>query len=210
VRDNDGAPILDENGNARTRESFDPLGFRVANEEIRSQGVELDLYFNPTKQLSLFMGYAFLDTEILKSSLPILEGLELPGTAAHNINVSVRYSFPSFSKLRGCFIAVNQKYRSGALLDNYFTDLDYDGDQDFFVTDGKEPKYYSLRLEEQFITDLSLGWGGKLGKERNAPRARIQLNINNLFNALDLYSTGTNRARYTEERSYRISANFTF
>ena len=210
VRDNDGAPILDENGNARTRESFDPLGFRVANEEIRSQGVELDLYFNPTKQLSLFMGYAFLDTEILKSSLPILEGLELPGTAAHNINVSVRYSFPSFSKLKGCFIAVNQKYRSGALLDNYFTDLDYDGDQDFFVTDGKDPKYYSLRLEEQLITDLSLGWSGRLGKERNSPRARIQLNINNLFNALDLYSTGTNRARYTEERSYRISANFTF
>ena len=210
VRDNDGTPILDENGNVRTRESFDPLGFRVANEEIRSQGVEFDLYFNPTNQLSLFLGYAFLDTEILKSSLPILEGLELPGTAAHNINLTARYNFPSSSKLRGCFFSVNQKFRSGALLDNYFTDLDYDGDQDFFVTNGNDPKYYSLRLEEQHITDLSLGWGGRLGDARDAPRARFQLTINNLFNALDLFSTGTNRARYTDERSYRVSANFTF
>ena len=211
VRDNNGDPIIDpSSGEALTRESFDPLGYRVANEEIRSQGVEFDLYFNPTSQLSLFLGYAFLDTEILKSSLPILEGLELPGTAAHNINLTARYNFPRSSMFRGCFVSVNQKYRSGALLDNYFTDLDYDGDQDFFVTNGEDPKYYSLRLEEQHIADLTLGWGGRLGNERDAPRARFQLTINNLFNALDLYSTGTNRARYTDERSYRVSANFTF
>ena len=140
----------------------------------------------------------------------MLEGLELPGTAAHNINFTARYAFPRSSKLAGCFISVNQKYRSGALLDNYFTDLDYDGDQDFFTTNGQDPQYYSLRLEEQFLTDLTLGWGGRLGSARDAPRARFQLTINNLFNGLDLYSTGTNRARYTEERSYRVSANFTF
>lgn len=211
VRDNDGAPIVDPaTGEVRVRETFDPLGFRVANEEIRSQGVEFDLYFNPTSQLSLFLGYAFLDTEILKSSLPVLEGLELPGTAAHNINLTARYNFPRSSMFSGCFVSVNQKYRSSALLDSYFADLDYDGDQDFFVTNGEDPKYYSLRLEEQHITDLTLGWGGRLGNERTAPSARFQLTINNLFNSLDLYSTGTNRARYTEERSYRVSANFTF
>jgi outer membrane receptor protein involved in Fe transport len=210
VRDNNGDPILGPNNGVLTRATFDPLGFRIANEEIRSQGIEVDFYYNPTNQLSFFLGYAFLDTTILRSSLPILEGLEVPGTAAHNINLTARYAFPSFSKLKGCFVSVNQKYRSGALLDNYFTDLDYDGDQDFFVTDGKDPKYYSLRLEDQMITDFSFGWSGKLGSERNAPRARIQLTVNNLFNALDLYSTGTNRARYTEERSYRLSASLTF
>ncbi|MCH2035345.1 MAG: hypothetical protein MK120_00150, partial [Puniceicoccaceae bacterium] len=231
VRNQDGSPIFatDANGNIETtadgqplvrrRVTFDPLGSRVANEEIRSQGLELDFYYNPINQLSIFLGYAYLDTKILNSSLPVLEGLELPGTAAHNVNMTVRYSFPYTSKLRGCFVSVNQKFRSGALLDNYFTDLDYDGDQDFFATtinrglDTEEilqPEYYSLRLEDQMITDLSLGWNGRLGPDRDAPRARIQLTINNIFNALDLYSTGTNRARYTDETTYRISAGLTF
>ena len=231
VRDQDGAPIFatDIAGNiltnddgqpiVRRRESFDPLGSRVANEEIRSQGLELDFYYNPINQLSIFLGYAYLDTKILNSSLPILEGLELPGTAAHNVNMTVRYSFPYSGKLKGCFISVNQKFRSGALLDNYFTDLDYDGDQDYFATtinqglnteEIRQPEYYSLRLEDQMITDLSIGWNGRLGPERDAPRARVQLTINNLFNALDLYSTGTNRARYTDETTYRISAGLTF
>ena len=231
VRDQNGSPIFDTNPSGsiiydddgqpvvRRRESFDPLGSRVANEEIRSQGLEFDFYYNPINQLSIFLGYAYLDTKILNSSLPVLEGLELPGTAAHNVNMTVRYQFPSSGKLKGCFIAMNQKFRSGALLDNYFTDLDYDGDQDYFqeiINEGedneeiRQPEYYSLRLEDQMITDLSFGWNGPLGPGRDAPRARVQLTINNLFNALDLYSTGTNRARYTDETTYRISAGLTF
>ena len=63
VRDQNGAPIFatdtagniitNDNGDpeVRRRVSFDPLGNRVANEEIRSQGLELDFYYNPINQL---------------------------------------------------------------------------------------------------------------------------------------------------------------
>ena len=221
----DYQPILDSNGDViGTRKIFDPLGFRVANEEIRSEGIELDFYYNPTKQLSLFLGYAHLDTTTLKSSLDVLEGLEVPGTAAHNLNMTVRYSFPWDSKLRGCFVSVNQKYRSAALLNNYFADLDYDGIQDYTPLVDKEqnpvldtngdpvklPYYFPLRMQDQFMTDLSFGWSGKMGKSKDAPQLRFQMNIFNIFDTMRLYSTGKNQARYNESRSMRLSATMTF
>ena len=221
-------PIVDDNGDdipgtQQFRKIFDPWGYRVADEEARSQGVELDLYYNPTDNLSVFFGYAYLDTKILKSSLKPLEGLTVPGTSDHNLNLQLRYKFKQ-GKLKGITLGCNQKYRSAALLNNYFTDLDNDGDQDFVATDvsyfnpiseetftvTKDPFYHSLRLEDQHRTDFFIKWGGKLAKGKNVPWTVFQLNINNAFDNTNLISTGANNARYTEGRNAVISAGFYF
>jgi outer membrane receptor protein involved in Fe transport len=211
--DVDGNPLEDENGFPLYQVVFDPLGSRVADEEARSQGLELDFYYNPTDQLSLFLGYAFLDTTILKSSLKPLEGLTVPGTSKHNLNFQFRYKFNE-GKLKGFTVGFNQKYRSAALLNNYFTDLDGDGDQDYRThqVDGVDldPKYYSLYLEDQFQTDVFIKWGGKLAKGRHIPWTTFQLNINNIFDDARLISTGANNARYTEGRTIRLSAGIYF
>lgn len=221
----DMQPVYDANGDLLyERKVFDPLGYRVANEELRSEGIEFDLNFNPFKQLTIVLGYAFLDTTILRSSLDILEGLELAGTAPHNANIYFRYSFPWDSKLRGCFISLNQKYRSAALLNNYFADLNYDGIQDYTPLVDKDqntvldtngdpvvmPRYYPIYMQDQFLTDLGIGWSGKIGKSKTAPTLRIQLNISNLFDTMRLYSTGKNQSRYNESRSYRLTASMSF
>jgi outer membrane receptor protein involved in Fe transport len=205
--------ILDDEGRPVYQTIFDPVGYRVADEEARSQGLELDFYYNPTDQLSLFLGYAFLDTTILKSSLKPLEGLTVPGTSKHNLNFQFRYKFNE-GNLKGFTVGFNQKYRSAALLNNYFTDLDGDGDQDYFThqVDGvdRDPKYYSLYLEDQFQTDVFIKWGGKLAKGRHIPWTTFQLNINNIFDDARLISTGANNARYTEGRTIRLSAGIYF
>jgi hypothetical protein len=116
--------------------------------------------------------------------------------------------------LKGFTVGFNQKYRSAALLNNYFTDLDGDGDQDYFThqVDGvdRDPKYYSLYLEDQFQTDVFIKWGGKLAKGRHIPWTTFQLNINNIFDDARLISTGANNARYTEGRTIRLSAGIYF
>jgi outer membrane receptor protein involved in Fe transport len=221
----DYQPVYNVDGDLISiRKVFDPLGYRVANEEIRSEGIELDLYYNPFKQLSIFFGYAFLDTTILKSSLDVLEGLELPGTAAHNANIYLRYNFPWESKLRGWFVSLNQKYRSAALLNNYFEDLDKNGIQDYTPLVDKDqntvldnignpvrmPRHYPVRMQDQFLTDLGIGWSGKIGKSKTAPQLRVQLNVSNLFDTMRLFSTGKNQARYNESRSCRLTATMTF
>lgn len=221
----DDQPVYNADGDLLyTRKVFDPLGYRVANEEIRSEGLEFDFYYNPFKQLSIFFGYAFLDTTILNSSLDILEGLEVAGTAAHNANIYLRYNFPWESKFRGWFVSLNQKYRSAALLNNYFADLDKDGIQDYTPLVDKDqatildnngnpvllPRYYPVRMQDQFLTDLGIGWSGKIGKSKSAPNMRIQMNISNLFDTMRLYSTGKNQARYNEARSFRVTASMDF
>lgn len=221
----DMQPVYNADGDLLyTRKVFDPLGYRVANEELRSEGIEFDLNYNPFKQLTISLGYAFLDTTILRSSLDILEGLELPGTAAHNANIYLRYNFPWESRLRGWFISFNQKYRSAALLNNYFADLDYDGIEDYTPLVDKDrntvlddngdpvllPRYYPFRMQDQLLTDLGIGWSGKMGKSKTAPQLRVQLNVSNLFDTMRLYSTGKNQSRYNESRSCRLTASMTF
>lgn len=194
---------------------FDPVGSRVANEATRSTGVELDIYYNPVKNISLFFGYAYLDTTILESALDPIEDLTVPGTANHSANATVRYTFTE-GPLKGCFIGGNQKYRSAALLNTYYADLDKDGDADYFPLDvngdgiDEQPYSFPLRLEDQFQTDLFMGWGGKIGKGRTAPRGRFQITLLNAFDTISLISTGSNNARYTESRSVRFSASFSF
>ena len=226
-------PIADANGDdiqgtQQFRSIFDPWGYRVADEEARSQGVELDLYYNPTDNLSVFFGYAYLDTTILKSSLKPLEGLTVPGSSDHNLNLQLRYKFKQ-GKLKGLVLGCNQKYRSAALLNNYFADLDNDGDQDYVATEVttnyynpttleligqttslQDPKYYELRLEDQHRTDFFIKWGGKLAKGKNVPWTTFQLNINNAFDNTNLISTGANNARYVEGRNVVVSAGFYF
>ena len=194
---------------------FDPVGSRVANEATRSTGIELDVYYNPVKNISCFFGYAYLDTTILESALDPIEGLTVPGTAKHSANATIRYTFTD-GPLKGFFIGGNQKYRSSALLNTYYADLDKDGDADYFPLDvdgdgvDEQPYSFQLRLEDQIQTDLFIGWGGKIGKGRSAPRGRFQLTLLNAFDAIDLISTCLNNARNTESRSIRFSANLSF
>ena len=215
-----GNPQIDpETGEPLIRTVFNPKGYRVADEEVRSEGIELDLYYNPNRNLSIFLGYAYLDTSVLKSSLSILEGLPTAGTSDHSANFTIKYSFKD-GRFKGTQIGLNQKYRSSALLSHYFVDQDGDSQADYIpvlVDDPKtngnsqilmQPKYNTLWLEDQFNTDLFFKWSGKIRK--HMPWTVLQLNINNIFNNRSLISTGLNNARYQEGRNIVFSGGIYF
>ena len=84
------------------------------------------------------MGYAFLETKVLESSLDVLEGLPTVGTSDHNINFTMKYNFKQ-GRLKGTSIGFNQKYRSKALLSHYFTDQD-DGQADYIPVKIDDPQ----------------------------------------------------------------------
>lgn len=67
---------------------FNKAGSNLDGTNVESDGFEADTYYNPTSSLSLFLGYAYLDTEITKAPAGIDEGSLYPDTARNTATFS--------------------------------------------------------------------------------------------------------------------------
>ncbi|MBL6828994.1 MAG: TonB-dependent receptor plug domain-containing protein [Puniceicoccaceae bacterium] len=112
--------------------SFNPYGRNVAGIDTNSSGIELDVYYNPTSNLSLFLGYAFSDA-LFKSGPKdpatggnlVEDGQRVPGTAQHNANFTARYNFNE-GALKGWHVGCNLKYRSKSYYNRLYADVGSD------------------------------------------------------------------------------------
>ena len=214
--------LYDENG------VFAPLGRNVPGLETQSQGGELDLYYNPTKNLSLFFGYAFVDATYndspkdKKTGEPVVrEGERLPGTVPHSANFTCRYTFKE-GKLKGWYVGSNVKYRSRMYYNRLYADIGKDGsgvgdDHKDGVPDitpivddngdpypGGDPVSFELWLSDNLEVGAFTGWRGQFKKGRNNPKYSFQASVSNLFD---------NRAfikRYIDGRRISIKASIQF
>ena len=215
--------LVDEDGR------FTRAGAIVAGTNVESSGFEADIYYNPAPKLSLFLGYAYLNTEITESPLGLNDGSVVPGTSRHSATFTARYSFKD-GKLKGWYCGLSEKYRSKSFLGNFYEDIAYtnptfpernrvdfrDGRSDLLpVTDGEtgeivQPKKHKVYLSDHLETSVFLGWRGKLfNKTRTAPVYNFQLTVDNLFDAIDLVNRGSN-AYYTENRTISLRAGIQF
>ena len=137
---------------------FDPSGRKVAGIDTQSKGVEIDLYYNPSDKLSLFLGYAYSDALFQSgpndpdSGQALLEkGQRVPGTAKHSANFTARYNFRD-GKLNGTYVGANLKYRSKSFYNRLYADVGSDSRQ---KDDGSErpneggigPEFYDGRAD---------------------------------------------------------------
>lgn len=112
--------------------SFSPIGRNVAGIDTNSSGIELDVYYNPTPNWSLFLGYAFSDA-VFKSGPKdpatggdlVEDGQRVPGTAQHSANFTARYNFKE-GKLKGWHVGANLKYRSKSFYNRLYADVGSD------------------------------------------------------------------------------------
>lgn len=224
----------DQFGSLYDSGSFNPLGRNVSGINTNSTGVELDLYYNPTPSLSLFLGYAYVDavfdsspTDSLSGADVLEQGQRVPGTAHHSVNFTARYNFKE-GILKGWYTGANVKYRSKSYYNRLYQDIGsdgngvgsdfYDGVPDLFpLVDGNgdeyaggEPQSFDLWLDDTIETAVFVGWRGKLfDKSKKAPTYSVQLTVQNVFDQRDLVATGNN-ARYTEGRRASIKASVQF
>jgi len=198
--------------------NIDPLGRNVAGSTVVSEGIELDLYYNPTPSLSLFLGYAYVDTYYTETPGGILDDQTLPGTAHHNANFTVRYTFKE-GPLKGWYVGANEKYRSRGLYGTLYEDLDFDGQEDILGLDNDNngsfndvgdtaPRTHEIWLEDSFETTVFVGWRGKFASGKDARLWNFQVTVNNVFDSVDLVTTG--QARYTEGRTVNFKASVKF
>lgn len=215
-----------------TADEIKPYGRNVAGVETQSQGAELDLYYNPNKNLSFYLGYAYADAFYKDSPIDeptgekiVQEGQPVPGTALHSANLTTRYTFTD-GKLKGWYLGSNIKYRSEAFYNRLFADVGSDGgvgvgnkdgvpdyvpiiDSTGKPVNGGNPVGYDLWLADNIETTAFLGWRGQFNKGRNNPKYNFQLSLANVFDARDLVVAGNN-ARYTDGRRISIKASIQF
>ena len=80
--------------NARTEDSTDPTDVVVLKGEQRVQGIELGIAGKITDAWQVSGGYAFQDSEILKSETAAEEGNELPNVPQHTLSLWTTYALP--------------------------------------------------------------------------------------------------------------------
>lgn len=198
--------------------AIDPLGRNVAGSTVVSEGLELDLYYNPTPSLSIFLGYAYVDTYYKETAGGILDDQTLPGTAHHNGNLTVRYTFKD-GPLKGWYLGANEKYRSSGLYGTLYEDLDFDGNEDVLGLDNDNngsfsdlgdtaPRTHEIWLDDSLETTVFVGWRGKFTSGKDAPLWNFQVTVNNVFDSIDLISTG--QARYTQGRTFNFKTSVKF
>lgn len=180
---------------------WDGNGSHVPDQDVEVKGIEATLYYNPTKSLSMVLSYAYLETEKTKTPLSDFgEGDKLEGTIPHTVSFTSRYTFRD-GALKGAFCGTTLRYTDSGLYDTiYLTNPDQSrtGDKS------------EIWLDDSLITTVFVGYGGKIGKAKNAMGYRVQFTCRNIFDEQDLLATSGGGARYTTPRAYALSAALTF
>jgi catecholate siderophore receptor len=83
-----------EKTNARTEDPADSTDTIVLAGEQRVQGVELGASGRITKDWGVFAGYAYMDSEVVKSKNPVEVGNELSNTPRQTFNLWTTYQLP--------------------------------------------------------------------------------------------------------------------
>ncbi|MEM7791865.1 MAG: TonB-dependent receptor [Verrucomicrobiota bacterium] len=193
--------------------------FSFPGNELTSQGVDLNINYNPTDSWSFRFSYAYNDTTITESPEGLIDGEELPGNFQDKFTLTARYSFRE-GPLEGLTLGLNQIYTSPILLDIIREDIGRpngrngpelvpDGEGDIIPINGVVPRKWKLRSEAQWLTNIFLTWEGQIPWSSNYftdPRLRLQMNVNNLFDNRDIGRSG-NRLSPQE---YVLSASIVF
>ena len=117
------------------RSRFTRFGKHIADTVVISKGLELDLYYNPIPSTTLFLGYAYLDTEVDNSpvvsegtNIGIKDGHTNPGTSHHKGVINFRKNFQK-GKLKGWYAGAGLRYYSESYAGNYYEDIGHQGDE---------------------------------------------------------------------------------
>jgi outer membrane receptor protein involved in Fe transport len=127
---------VDGRGRPITQTRLNQAGKHLADTTVMSEGFEADIYYNPNSNLSLFLGYAYLDAEIQNSpklqgsDTGIIDGDRYPGFAHHNAVFTARYNFND-GALKGWYVGTNIRYKSESFLGTFYEDIGW--------SDGKDP-----------------------------------------------------------------------
>ena len=181
-------------------------GRRSIGDETRSDGLELDLTYNPTKRLSFIASYNHTLANEIEKLHPLAgnpDDFELFGRPDHRATLTARYKFTD-GPLRNLVIGASQRFRSASVQTRFR--LPYDDNNDG-VADRNER--VELKFGDELTTSLFASWNKKLGTLRSSPTLYLSARVNNVFDDHD-FTGRENYGYYPESLSYNFSAKVKF
>jgi outer membrane receptor protein involved in Fe transport len=186
-------------------------GRRGIGDKTRSEGLEMDLTYNPMPGLSIIASYHYQIANEIEELHPLVENpsdFELFGRPDHRFTITGRYKFRD-GALKGLTLGASQRFRSATPQTSF--NLNYDanniptGDPDQIV---RTDKVY-LEFEDEHTTTIFATWSKKLGRKRSSPKLDLAFRVHNVFNN-DEFTGRENYGFYRESRSYNLSGTIHF
>jgi hypothetical protein len=179
-------------------------GKRLAGDKSRAEGVELEFYYNPNRNLSFIVSYAYNNLDAIE----IADGVnprfaEVWGQAPHNALLIGRYKFTS-GALKGLTVGANQSFRSSSSIGEWYIEESTDP-----ITNASQGTWYKVKFDPEYVTSAFLNYERKLGKGRGVPVLNLGLRVNNLFDDTDLINRNKG-AFHRASRQYLLSASLRF
>jgi outer membrane receptor protein involved in Fe transport len=175
--------------------SVNTPGKRVPGTMSRSEGLEVEFFYNPNRNLTLMFAYAYinLDAHKVHESVEDIPNVgRIYGVAPHYANLMARYNFRS-GALRGLAVGINHRWRSASI-------------QNTYEVDGQ---FYDVEFDDEHTTGIFANWSKKLSSDRRAPKLTLGLRVNNLFDHDELINrNGT--ALYRDGRQVLLSGAIEF
>ena len=191
-------------------------GRRANGDETLSQGIELDINYNPTKEITFIASINHtLKNEIEKihprvvaAGLFKAEDKKLYGRPDYRASLTGKYTFYS-GKMKGFSLGISQHFRSGTNQTRYAKySYQYDGNGDVIDSETTVDYFYPT-FEDEHNTIAFLSYQGRLIKGQKNLKYSINLRVNNLFDNRQFINRN-NYGFYRESRSYNISTKINF
>ena len=176
-------------------------GKRVPGDISRSEGLEVEFYYNPNRNMSFILSYAYTNLDALEINENVNERFaQVFGQAHHNLLLIGRYKFTD-GPLKGLTVGANQTFRSPSTIGQWY--IEDDGDA------AGEGEWYEIEFDPEFVTDVFFNYETRIGKGRRAPRLNLGLRINNVWDDTDLIQRNKS-AFHRPGRQFLLSANMRF
>jgi outer membrane receptor protein involved in Fe transport len=176
-------------------------GKQVPGDMSRAEGVEVECYYNPNRNLSFTLSYTYNNLDAIKVNGNVNPRFaQVWGQAPHNALLIGRYKFTS-GALRGLTVGANQSIRSSSSMGEWYIEDDNDNPG--------EGTWHEIEFDPEYVTSAFLNYERKLGKGRGVPVLNLGLRVSNLFDNTDLINRNK-RAYHRASRQYLLSASLRF
>ncbi|HEY7166496.1 MAG TPA: TonB-dependent siderophore receptor [Candidatus Binatia bacterium] len=139
--------------NARTPNPDDPLAPNVITGKQRSQGFEIGINGRVYDGISIFTGYTFLDTEILKDNTVANIGKEIANVPRHSANLWTTYDFLEKCQIGGGPTYVGSRYSNNANVNRIPGYIRWDSTVAYKVTPKVELRLNAINFTNQLYFD---------------------------------------------------------
>ena len=171
-------------------------GTRVPGDTSRSEGVEVEFYYNPTDQLSFTFAYAYINLDAIDVNDAIEDepnAGRIYGVAPHYANLIARYRFTN-GTLKGFAFGANHRWRSASEQASY---------------EGIDGKLYDVEFDDEHTTGVFANYQKKLNSAPLGPLMTLGFRIDNVFDNDELINRNAG-GLYRDGRRYLLSAGLEF